>query len=67
MLIPNFLTSVRDVGYMEAFMDWHLIYRDHSDMHELVAALLPNSVADWQIFDDEDDAITFLQVSKRRI
>lgn len=65
MLIPNFLTSVRDIGYMEAFMDWHLIYREHADMHELVAALPPNSVADWQIFDDEDESITFLQVSKR--
>ena len=32
MLIPNFLTGVRDVGYMEAFMDWHLIYRNHADM-----------------------------------
>jgi len=64
MLIPNFLTGVRDVGYMEAFMDWHLIYRDHADMQALAAALPPSAVADCRIFDDNDDAITFLLVSK---
>jgi hypothetical protein len=64
MLIPNFLTSVRDVGYMEAFMDWHLIYRNHSDMRALAAALPRNSVAEYRIFDDRDDAITFLLVTK---
>jgi hypothetical protein len=64
MLIPNFLTGVRDVGYMEAFMDWHLIYRDHTDMLALAAALPRSSVADCQIFDDRDEAITCLLVSK---
>jgi hypothetical protein len=64
MLIPNFLTSVRDVGYMEAFMDWHLIYRNHADMLALAGCLPLNSVADCQVFDDRDGAITFLLVSK---
>ena len=66
MLIPNFLTGVRDVGYMEAFMDWHLIYRNHADMKALAAALPRSAVADCQVFDDHDDAITFLLVSKAR-
>ena len=26
-LIPNFLPGVKDRGYMESFMDWHMIYR----------------------------------------
>ncbi len=64
MLIPNFLTGVRDIGYMEAFMDWHLIYRDHADMQALAAALPPSAVAYSRTFDDNDDAITFLLVSK---
>ena len=64
MLIPNFLASVRDRGYMEAFMDWRLIYRDHADMQALAAALPPSEVADCQIFDDGDEAITFLLVTK---
>jgi hypothetical protein len=64
MLIPNFLPGVKDRGYMESFMDWHLIYRDHADMRELAAALPFSDVADCRIFDDPDDAITFLLVSK---
>jgi hypothetical protein len=66
MLIPNFSTGVRDVGYMEAFMDWHLIYRNHSEMRALAAALPRSAVADCQVFDDHDDAITYLLVSKVR-
>lgn len=64
MLIPNFLTGIRDVGYMETFMDWHLIYRNHADMQALAAALPQRAVADCQIFDDSEDTITYLMVSK---
>jgi extracellular factor (EF) 3-hydroxypalmitic acid methyl ester biosynthesis protein len=64
MLIPNFLAGAPDSGYMEAFMDWHLIYRNHADMRALANALPSNKVASYDIFDDEDDTITFLLVSK---
>ena len=64
MLIPNFLTGARDSGYMESFMDWRLIYRDHSDMEALVAALPSSAVADYEVFDDDDSTITFLLVTK---
>ncbi len=64
MLIPNFLTGVRDCGYMEAFMDWHLIYRNHADMRALADALPSGDVAGCRVFADSDDAIVFLLVSK---
>ena len=64
MLIPNFLTGIRDVGYMESFMDWHLIYRNHADMQALANALPRSAVADSQIFNESEDTITFLLVSK---
>src|SRR5262249_27223071 len=64
LLIPNFRAGARDTGYMEAFMDWHLIYRTHADMHGLAAALPADQVADCEVFDDADDTITFLIVSK---
>jgi len=64
LLIPNFLPGVKDRGYMESFMDWHLIYRDHADMQALAAALPRTGVADCRIFDDPDAAITFLLITK---
>jgi extracellular factor (EF) 3-hydroxypalmitic acid methyl ester biosynthesis protein len=65
MLIPNFLTGIRDVGYMEAFMDWHLIYRDHADMYALAAALPADRVAHIDVFNDPDNTIVFLVVTKK--
>ncbi|HTX77034.1 MAG TPA: class I SAM-dependent methyltransferase [Terracidiphilus sp.] len=66
MLIPNFLVGARDTGYMESFMDWRLIYRSHTDMQALANALPRGEMADCRIFDDPDDTITFLLVSKAR-
>ncbi len=64
MLIPNFLAGTRDSGYMESFMDWHLTYRNHSDMQALAAALPRSAVAECRVFDDSEDTITYLMVSK---
>ena len=64
MLIPNFLTGRAGFGYMEAFMDWHLIYRNHADMRALADALPSGDVAGCRVFADSDDAIVFLLVSK---
>jgi len=64
MLIPNFLSGIEDSGYMEAVMDWKLIYRDHADMQALADVLPRNAVADCRIFNDDDDAIVFLLVRK---
>jgi hypothetical protein len=65
-LIANFLAGARDRGYMESFMDWRLIYRNHADMQTLADALPSTEVAECRIFDDPDDTITFLLVTKRR-
>jgi hypothetical protein len=64
MLIPNFFTGARDTGYMESFMDCHLIYRDDADMRSIAAALPKDSVARAQVFADDVNTITYLLVSK---
>ena len=64
MLIPNFLPAVPDRGYMESFMDWHLIYRDHGEMQSLPDALPSTAVAGCDIFGDADESIVFLLVTK---
>jgi len=64
LLVPNFLPGARDNGYMEAFMDWHLVYRDHGMMRGLAASLPATDIADCKLFNDSDDTIAFLLVSK---
>jgi hypothetical protein len=66
MLIPNFRIGARDSGYMESFMDWRLVYRDDADMQALAESLPSHAVAGCEIFDDDDDTITFLLVAKGR-
>jgi hypothetical protein len=64
MLIPNFLKGARDTGYMESFMDWHLIYRDEADMWALSSGLRQQGMSECQVFDDDVDTITYLLVQK---
>ncbi len=37
LLIANFTPDSHGRGYMEAFMDWQLIYRDESQLYSLAA------------------------------
>lgn len=64
LLIPNFLPTLADSAYMEAFMDWRLVYRSHCEMQLLARALPQGAVASSEIFDDGQGAITYLLVSK---
>jgi extracellular factor (EF) 3-hydroxypalmitic acid methyl ester biosynthesis protein len=38
VLVANFVPGHADVGYLESYMAWHLIYRTESDLIDLVAA-----------------------------
>jgi hypothetical protein len=65
LLVANFLPGIRDVGYMETYMAWTLIYRTRRDMLD-VAALIPEAeVRDIRLFSEENLNILFLQVTRR--
>jgi extracellular factor (EF) 3-hydroxypalmitic acid methyl ester biosynthesis protein len=65
LLVANFLPGIRDVGYMETYMGWNLIYRTRRDMLD-VAALIPEAqVRDLRLFSEENLNILFLQVTRR--
>ena len=65
LLIPNFNPTLRDIGYLEAFMHWWLIYRGDEQMHDLLAAVPEAEVADARLFRDRHGNITVLEVTKR--
>jgi SAM-dependent methyltransferase len=64
LVVANFLTGVRDVGYMEAFMDWRLIYRSRLDMVDLTMEIPQAEIRDLEISAEECQNIIFLKVTK---
>ncbi len=65
LLLANFLPNILDAGYMESYMDWHLIYRDDAQMRALMSAVPVGDIASLELFHDPFDNIVFLQATKR--
>lgn len=64
LLIANFLPGIRDIGYMEAFMDWKLVYRNKNAMVNLASAIPKEQIAGIKTFSGGNDNLIFLEVQK---
>lgn len=64
LLVTNFLPDIEDVGYMEAFMDWWLLYRTIDEMEQLAAGLPEDQVSTSRTFIEENHNIVFLEVER---
>lgn len=64
LVVANFLPGIRDVGYMETYMDWTLIYRDRQDMVRLTLDLPETQIAGLRLHSEENRNILFLEVTK---
>jgi extracellular factor (EF) 3-hydroxypalmitic acid methyl ester biosynthesis protein len=62
--IANFLPDIPDVGFMEALMDWWLIYRTPEQMRALAAGLPAEQVAELRAFTETENNVVFLEVRK---
>jgi extracellular factor (EF) 3-hydroxypalmitic acid methyl ester biosynthesis protein len=65
LLVANFLPGIADIGYMESFMDWKLLYRTRHEMLEVSAGIPQADIRDIRIFTEENQNIIFLQITKR--
>lgn len=65
MLVTNFVPLIPDIGYMESFMDWHLIYRTHDEMLDLAATIPTEDIGNLRLFTEPDQNLLFLQISKK--
>jgi extracellular factor (EF) 3-hydroxypalmitic acid methyl ester biosynthesis protein len=65
LLIANFLPGILDVGYMESFMAWKLIYRTRVDMLAIAESVPLSEIRDIRIFAEEKQNIIFLQLTRR--
>jgi extracellular factor (EF) 3-hydroxypalmitic acid methyl ester biosynthesis protein len=65
LLLPNFLPDIEDLAYMDAVMDWHLVYRNECDMLGLAATLPRDRVRRLQLSNDPARNIVFLRVDRQ--
>jgi extracellular factor (EF) 3-hydroxypalmitic acid methyl ester biosynthesis protein len=66
LLVANFAPNLRDIGYMETYMGWKLIYRTSEDMAKLSVDIPADAIASQRVFSDEQDNIVFLEVTKKK-
>jgi hypothetical protein len=64
LLVANFLPGIPDVGYMESFMDWKLIYRNRGDMIQLADQIPQAAIRDIRIVAEENQNVIFLLVTR---
>ncbi|MGG4046149.1 MULTISPECIES: class I SAM-dependent methyltransferase [Paenibacillus] len=64
LLIANYLPNTPSIGYMEAVMDWWLIYRDKEQMQELVQQIPPENINDVDMFVEKNQVIIFMEIEK---
>ena len=65
LLIANFLPGIRDRGYMESFMNWHLIYRTPGEIAALAYDVPRECIAQTSRFEDPTHNIGFVELSRR--
>ncbi len=65
LLIANFMPDIKDIGYMESFLSWYLIYRNKTDMINLLEDIPKNAANRFEIFKEEWKNIIFLQGDKQ--
>ncbi len=66
LMVGNFMPGIRDIGYMEAYMDWSLVYRNRWDMVDLTAEIPQEQIETVSLYAEENQNIIFLSVRKRR-
>jgi len=56
---------MQEIGYMEAFMNWWLIYRDAQGIEQFIHTIPQEEIEKINIFTDGYKNIVFLEVYKK--
>ena len=64
LLIANFLPDIHSDGYMEAFMDWWLIFRSEAELLHVVDVIPDTSTTDISTFVEKNQNIVFADLRR---
>ncbi|MHC4892069.1 MAG: class I SAM-dependent methyltransferase [Planctomycetota bacterium] len=65
LIVTNFLPQVADVGYMETFMGWELIYRDLDGVRDFAGDIDPDRIRRLEVSQDPFGAVGTLVVDRQ--
>jgi hypothetical protein len=63
-LLTNFLHGITTAGYIEAFMDWELIYRSAEELEDTASRIPVELIANKKIYTEENNNIAFVELQK---
>ena len=64
LLVANFAPGGFGTGYVETFMDWHLIYRDQEQLERLAAGIEPSRIRCKQLFSGENRHVAYMRLTR---
>lgn len=65
LLVANFLPGILDLGYMETYMGWNLIYRTRTEMLQVSDRIPQSEIRDIRLFAEDNQNIIFLEITKK--
>jgi SAM-dependent methyltransferase len=64
LLVANFLPDLPDVGYMETFMGWPLIYRSRGELADVAKGIPAEQIAALRTYCDSYQNVVYLEIEK---
>ena len=64
MLVANFAPDLRDIGLLEAIMDWRLIYRDEEALTKLASGIPSECIAALSTMRDRFGNVVYMTIDR---
>lgn len=64
LLVPNLLTGIREVAYMETCMDWFMIYRNEAEIKAFAGEISELDMASLHYYEDSSSSIGYLEIER---
>jgi hypothetical protein len=64
LLVANFAPDLRDIGYMEAIMNWHLVYRDEAVLERTARKIPRDEIAAQRCFRDPPGNVVYFELRR---
>ena len=65
LVLTQFLSGLEEAAFLEAYMDWRMIYRTRAQLVALVQELLPEASRDWHYAESPESTLGVIALARR--